>query len=745
MKEIKIYEIPNIDFIERIDDPYIGMIFYVADIDTYYSVKTLKEINGINMKGSKVVEYVIDDYADFGTGSGGGSGLTATQLSNIAKIPAIQSTVDALPNNYASKNHNHSEYASSSHRHNASEIDNLPSSGGTGLTTEQANNIAKIPSMEANILSNTSAINNRYTKSEVDAKISNIVIDSGNRTVANVSANEEFVLVKPTVYAAIVGYMSSDTVNEGTYKTIKIALKGEPYPEQVVTITSDSPYLTATPAQLTFNKYNWNFAREVRLNFLQDKTSLEDKTVNVTLSTPNSNVSSITKTYTIKNTDTEITNPVAVESVTLSDKASSIEVGKSKTVTATVLPSDASDSSVRFSLSNNNYATLVSEGNTATVTGTAAGSVNLVVTANADASKTDTCVFTVTEAIQTPVAVQSVTLDANSKNVDVGKSVTLTATINPTNATNQGVTFASNNANCTVTNNGLVATVTGVTAGSSIITVTTDDGSKTASCNITVNEVVFGDYVTDGLALMYDLTQYEDGYTGDVIDSVNNVTAITTGLENSVTGRNGFIGGKLMLNHHRKGANNFSTFAVPHIEAISNYPYTIESYMTVRNEYSPYAPNGILEFGNDATLPTNNQIAIDLRSTIDTGNATKGFWFGYKPDEKTLSAIETFTNNYIFSDPIDTLNYACVTNTNVEYHHFVYAIDTTSLRIYFDGVKVLDKVINKTLDLDADKPAIIKIDVQTDLKLFRVYNKQLSDEEVTTNYNNVINTMGGNN
>ena len=138
MKEIKIYEIPSIDHMELVDDPYIGMIIYVSDIDTYYSVKTLKEINGINMKGSKVVEYVIDEYAAFGTGSGGGSGLTATQLSNIAKIPAIQSTVDALPNNYASKAHNHSEYASSSHRHDASEIDNLPSGGGTGLTSEQA-------------------------------------------------------------------------------------------------------------------------------------------------------------------------------------------------------------------------------------------------------------------------------------------------------------------------------------------------------------------------------------------------------------------------------------------------------------------------------------------------------------------------------------------------------------------------------------------------------------------------------
>ena len=130
MKEIKIYEIPSIDHMELVDDPYIGMIIYVANIDAYYSVKTLKEINGVSTKGNKIIEYVIDEYLDFGSGGGGGTELTPTQLSNIAKIPAIQSTVDALPNNYASKNHNHSEYASSSHRHNASEIDNLPSGGG---------------------------------------------------------------------------------------------------------------------------------------------------------------------------------------------------------------------------------------------------------------------------------------------------------------------------------------------------------------------------------------------------------------------------------------------------------------------------------------------------------------------------------------------------------------------------------------------------------------------------------------
>ena len=180
MKEIKIYEIPSIDHMELVDDPYIGMIIYVANIDAYYSVKTLKEINGVSTKGNKIIEYVIDEYLDFGSGGGGGTGLTPTQLSNIAKIPAIQSTVDALPNNYASKNHNHSEYASknhnhseyasSSHRHDASEIDNLPSGGGTGLTTEQAQHLqtAYLHSQSTHVQAG-----------DIPTKISDLTNDSG--------------------------------------------------------------------------------------------------------------------------------------------------------------------------------------------------------------------------------------------------------------------------------------------------------------------------------------------------------------------------------------------------------------------------------------------------------------------------------------------------------------------------------------------------------------------------------------
>ena len=171
MQNIKIYEIPTIDYIEKIDDPRVGMIFYIADIDMYYSVKALKEINSYNTKGDKVVEYIISDYEEFGSGSGGGSGLTAQQLANIAKIPVIQNTVDGLPNNYAAK----------AHRHDASEIDNLPS-GGNGASTTIVDNL--------NSTSTTSALSanqGRVIKSSLDTKASfcNTITDLKNSNFKN--------------------------------------------------------------------------------------------------------------------------------------------------------------------------------------------------------------------------------------------------------------------------------------------------------------------------------------------------------------------------------------------------------------------------------------------------------------------------------------------------------------------------------------------------------------------------------
>ena len=88
---------------------------------------------------------------------------------------------------------------------------------------------------------------------------------------------------------------------------------------------------------------------------------------------------------------------------------------------------------------------------------------------------------------ETTVNVNSVSLSQSSLSLDIGNSKTLTATIEPPDATNQNVTWSTNNSNVSLSPNGLNCQVTGSTSGSSIVTITTEDGDKTATCNITIN------------------------------------------------------------------------------------------------------------------------------------------------------------------------------------------------------------------------------------------------------------------
>ncbi|MEG2222723.1 MAG: Ig-like domain-containing protein, partial [Oscillospiraceae bacterium] len=81
-------------------------------------------------------------------------------------------------------------------------------------------------------------------------------------------------------------------------------------------------------------------------------------------------------------------------------------------------------------------------------------------------------------------AVTGVQLDQTTVKVTVGKTVQLTGSTVPANATNQKVTWSSSASSVAkVDSNGVV---TGVKAGTATITVKTVDGGKTATCKVTV-------------------------------------------------------------------------------------------------------------------------------------------------------------------------------------------------------------------------------------------------------------------
>ncbi|MBR0531926.1 MAG: Ig domain-containing protein [Bacteroidales bacterium] len=82
------------------------------------------------------------------------------------------------------------------------------------------------------------------------------------------------------------------------------------------------------------------------------------------------------------------------------------------------------------------------------------------------------------------VSVTGVSLNKSSINLTEGSSESLTATVSPDNATNKAVSWKSSDA-AVVTVDGS-GKVTAVKAGSATITVTSSDGSKTATCSVTV-------------------------------------------------------------------------------------------------------------------------------------------------------------------------------------------------------------------------------------------------------------------
>ena len=116
------------------------------------------------------------------------------------------------------------------------------------------------------------------------------------------------------------------------------------------------------------------------------------------------------------------------------------------------------------------------------------------------------------------VAVTGVTLNKTSATLTVGGTETLTANVAPDDATDQSVTWSSDNPSvATVDANGVV---TAVAAGTANITATTTDGGFTACCAVTVNAVsianaaiTVGDQFYTGSAIDPEITVTVDGQT----------------------------------------------------------------------------------------------------------------------------------------------------------------------------------------------------------------------------------------
>lgn len=166
-----------------------------------------------------------------------------------------------------------------------------------------------------------------------------------------------------------------------------------------------------------------------------------------------------------------------VKEVSLDKKSMEVTLGDEFTLTATIKPDNATNKNLLWSSSNSQVAS-VNEGRVVTHQ---VGKVTITAKSE-DGGKTASCDVVIKEKVY---PVTGVALSQTSATLTEGDELTLAATISPDNATNKNLTWSSSNSSVASVVNGKVKALK---AGYTIVSVKTEDGNKTANCDITVVE-----------------------------------------------------------------------------------------------------------------------------------------------------------------------------------------------------------------------------------------------------------------
>ena len=225
---------------------------------------------------------------------------------------------------------------------------------------------------------------------------------------------------------------------------------------------------------------------------------------------------SLIATYSCKK---EKDKSVSVTEVGLNKTSTTLIEGETETLVATVMPENATDKSVVWESGNESAATVSQEG---IVTAVGEGKATITVKTN-DGGFSASCEVTVNKKV---IAVTSVVLGNTELTLVEGEEEKLAVAVTPENATDKSVVWESGNESvATVSQEGLV---TAVGEGKATITVKTNDGGFSASCEVTVKKKVIA---VTGVKLSAASMTLREGERGTLIATVEPANATNKNVE----------------------------------------------------------------------------------------------------------------------------------------------------------------------------------------------------------------------
>ena len=178
-----------------------------------------------------------------------------------------------------------------------------------------------------------------------------------------------------------------------------------------------------------------------------------------------------------------VTNTVFVESVTIDDSCITLNKGEMVTLSATVLPSYATNKTLRWESSDTSVVTVNSS--TGKITAVGAGFACVCAYSQDGSKKSGCCEVTVNVPVESTIPVQNITMCCDVCTLNVGKTTYLSYDIYPPDATNQSVTWYSSNSKV-VSVDAKTGLVTAKAVGRAVIYAKALDGSG-ASGHCTFN------------------------------------------------------------------------------------------------------------------------------------------------------------------------------------------------------------------------------------------------------------------